>query len=444
MLTEAEELELLELERQKASPQTLKRPLGDMIQDGLDVALSPFPQVRTIARTAGNVIRDPAGMSEMAPTAMAASASLINPLLAPPAAMLGKGIEIGMKKIYGDSRSTQPTIPIPLTNIKIPRIPKIPEKVSDVLVEGVMQAPIEATRLLSGAAGKIAPLRAAKAMGATKRFLNTARKIDQAEKTGQIMLDEGVVTSLASSEEMLDRVKKLENASGGRIGEFLKGQKEGIDPNKLVDAIEELRPIKRDPNEILTQIAAEGKSSGGFYDDVDQVLDKAINTIKAHGNKSLDFETANKIKGLLQKINWNSDTLKSTYARKSAGAVRSGIDSELSRIAETSGDTKQFDQFLKDKKVYGASESSKDYLYNALSRELGNRDLGLTDFLTMGAASATGDVKKVGALLGIKKALDKFGNQTTASYANQIAKDHNLLPALIRALMARKAKKDGR
>lgn len=287
------------------------------------------------------------------------------------------------------------------------------------------------------AAEEVAQTRAAKALGYTKRFLKKPKDLKRAKEVGQTMLDEGVITPLAGAEEMAGRVSGLAEKSGSEIGKYLKGVGTGFDPNKAIAEIETLRPPQH----------------GGDYDVVHNALDRAIETIKAHGSGPLDFNEANKLKGLLQeagKFNSNSEALNIGTRRMAAGKFRGSMDQQLDDIASnqhvlqtspmapegsiptTSGGAYQaktpmqskaeLQGFLKNKKVYGATQDAEKALSNRISSEAGNKTIGLTDVIAAGSEVAAGSPMGALGLVGLKRGAERYGNQTVSFAANKAAK----------------------
>ena len=292
---------------------------------------------------------------------------------------------------------------------------------------------------------KIATSRAAKSLGFTKRFLNTPEKAEKAMRTSRTMLDEGVITPTASPEEMAGKVGGLIQKTGGRIGDFLKKAGTGFETQSAVDALETLRPLGADGRVLR----------GGAYDKVNKIIDNGIETLKAHG-KIIPFEEANSVKGLLQDIvNYKSSNLEANLGKAVAGKTRQSIDDQLEAMAKskkvlgteeiipegkpndlTGGRTfrvkppaeaeAEFNQFLRDKKVYGAAQEAEDAMANRLSSEYGNKTIGLTDTI-MATGLAGGEIAAglppvggVAALLA-KKGIERYGNQTAAVGANKAA-----------------------
>jgi hypothetical protein len=63
-----------------------------------------------------------------------------------------------------------------------------------------------------------------RALGNTKRFLNTPEKLAEANRDARVGLEKGIITPGANADEMMARAKALENMSGQGIGDFLRKQ----------------------------------------------------------------------------------------------------------------------------------------------------------------------------------------------------------------------------
>jgi hypothetical protein len=114
---------------------------GNMALQAADVALSPLPGLRDIVGNAGNAIVNPAETLEQAPGVLGAAGSTLGPGGAAIGGMAGKMYEMGGKKVLsklkvpGADRPTNPS----LFGMTLPSIPGIPQKNSDVAVEGILQ-----------------------------------------------------------------------------------------------------------------------------------------------------------------------------------------------------------------------------------------------------------------------------------------------------------------
>lgn len=250
------------------------------------------------------------------------------------------------------------------------------------------------------------------AIGMTKRYLNTPQKLAKGRETAQILLDKGVISATANPEEMIQRASDLSDQSGQAIGDYLKSiETRGrfFKPDEAIKEIESLRP----------------KFQGGLYKKIQDKIDTAVETIKAHGDEPISFEEANKLKGMFQEAaNFNSNKDATMLDKVIAGKVRESIDKALENVSSTPKNQEAYKQFLENKKVYGAAQNAVDPLYNRLSSELGNKKISLTDWILAAPTLATGNPLEAIALLGGKRVLQRFGPQTKAVALNSVAQSN--------------------
>lgn len=317
---------------------------------------------------------------------------------------------------------------------------------------------IPAVKGVAGAAelaGKAAPMVAAgadvaahtmarRALGFTKRFLNTEGKAANATEAAHVALDEHygvkVITPGATPEVMLERAKELQTRAGDAMGEVLKEESRGakgampagspetfregflFQPKKAVRAISKLRP-RSYGGKVL---------QGGDYTAQNAVIDEAIGTIQAHGDRPLPWGEANELKGHLQGLA-NYDTAKSKSVnslRKSIGGVfRKSLDNQLTTVMEDSG--RDIRPFLKAKRLWKAADDMTEGLQNRLSSEMGNKGLGLTDLLAATVSSVFGGVPGAIGTVLVKKALEKYGVTAGATGAAKVAAVLRATPELL-------------
>lgn len=280
-----------------------------------------------------------------------------------------------------------------------------------------------------------------RALGLTKRNLNTEYKIGQAQQASKEMLKENLHGPLDSAPMMLEKTNDMLKNTAASMDEYLSGRGVGFDPGSAI------RDLK----------AAMPKQKGGLYDPIRAKYAQAMETVAAHGTEPISYSTANKIKGLLQdaaSAAYNRDVKDDPVARGARDAARvfkDNIDKQLQEIStvysptnrpsitqkgqigfqppalefkgmipgnsggmvdtgrglpewrgfskqggespgpkpisptiDMTGESKSpdmaaFDKFQKDKTRYGAASTAKHGLVNRVSSEMGNRRYGLTD-----------------------------------------------------------------
>lgn len=257
----------------------------------------------------------------------------------------------------------------------------------------------------AGGAGDAALALGRRALGMQKSVLNKVG-LDKANKAVRTAYDEGVISPLASVDDMVARNASLEQKSVKGIGGYLRAQKGGMDLDKASRAIDATRP----------------QFKGGLYDRAHGVVDTALDTVKAHGQGPISFEQANSLKGTLQDaVNWTDTTLVARAGRQTAGAMRGSIDDQLEAVAANSDNTAGFQQFLKDKSTYGDTQVLEGSLKNRLNAEAGNDVLGFKETLAGAGALASGNPAAIGAVAATKLG-NKFGSTLVGTAANSIAK----------------------
>jgi hypothetical protein len=275
-------------------------------------------------------------------------------------------------------------------------------------------------------------------LGFTKRFLKNEKMLNRAEQTSQTMLDQGVIKPLGSATGTLERISDLSDRSGKRIGEILEtldagqplapnpskemgfpspkpqGKGRFFDPNRAIADLNDLRPVD-DSGNVLR---------GGLYNQINRQIDAAIGTVKAHGNKPITLKSANQIKGLLQSgVNFNTGKGPNNLMdHLIAGRFRQSVDSQLDEAAAKLGDPKLSREFLEHKRIYSHAMNAEDPIFNRISSELGNKNIGITDWIALAPDFATGNPAAAIAMLTGKRALERFGPSITAVVANKLAK----------------------
>lgn len=410
-------------------------PLKDIaIQGGKKVLETAFPGTSGVidaAESAKDVYKDPARLLPIAgATALTALAPEAAPLGRVGLAMLGGGGGEGVRQLYARLRG-QPT---PFTST---------EAAKDIGVEGLKQGALQlGGEGVNALAENVALPLGKKALGFTKRFLNKEPKAEQAIKTVQTMGQEGVMGVTKDTEDMISKVQDLASKSGKKIGDYLKRMGSGFDPNGAIAALNDLRPRKVDGVLLGVNNAPEGeKSVETIYTGINQKIDKAIDTIRAHGEGPLSFEDMNKLKNLFQQRgNFKNFPDATELDRQIAGKFRQYLDDSLEKASAVFGGQSGHQEFLKNKEIYRAANHAEDGLFNRLSSEEGNKKLGLTDVIAGSAAAGAGMVHgggleaAIGAagILTLKRLGELYGPQAAFSLARSMIANPSAASTLLR------------
>lgn len=295
------------------------------------------------------------------------------------------------------------------------------------LLSGGLGLAKDAAPVAAEAADSGASTMARRALGFTKRFLNSESKISNVNDATNVALEQKIVTPGASPEVMMERAKALEDKAGQAIGSILENENRGatralspnappqlreqflFDPKKAASDIEGLRPRAKGGRVL----------SGGDYDAQNAVIDKALETIQAHGDRPIPWDEANALKGRLQGLaNYDLTQSKPVNNLKKAvgGVFKDNLDGQLETTMQSSG--RDIGQFKEAKRIYKASGDIQKGLQNIISSKRGNNAITLTDYLT-GTMAGGGP----GAIFSViaKKAIEKFGPTVGASALNKVS-----------------------
>jgi len=196
-----------------------------------------------------------------------------------------------------------------------------------------------------------------------------------------------------------------------------------FDQRGAVNEINNLRPKGKNGN-ILR---------GGDYDAQHQIIDEAINTIKAHGDRPLTWDEANKLKGDLQGlVNWDATKSKTANNLKGqvASAFKNNLDSQLGSVLESSGKNPEFKGFKQAKETYGNSKNMLKGLQNKIASDSSKTGLSMLDYIigTVGTAFG-GPYGGVGSVL-TKKALQRYGGNVAGTGLFKLSKAITALPEI--------------
>lgn len=400
-------------------------PIGELIGRGAGEAAARNPQVtKPLAKFAMSSAPAVAGMVASPGVGPATAAAMTAR-----AAMeiKDKGSVEGAENVLKESVLGRG----PLTAAKELAI-KNPASMAKIAGEGLLQHVAEVPALVKAAMASGSGLKAAKALGATKAYLNSAKKMEEAAAVGKTMLDEQVITAKATAQEMAEKVEGLITEKGQAIGNYLDSVGAKFNLKKIVNALEEMRPR-----------SASGKLlDAGKFKAINGQIDEAVATVNSYGSKLqaempsinpkdwkfnvvgdaplVDFSDANQLKRAFQETtNWYGKAPADVADRVIAGKVRALVDDSLEEIAKQAGKGNEYAAFLKDKKVYSHAMRAKDYLYNRLSSEIGNKTISLTDWSAILAGAVTGGNPITSAgTLAAKKITEKYGNQMLSQVRN--------------------------
>lgn len=284
------------------------------------------------------------------------------------------------------------------------------EKASPLIQKGIDK--------VSSGAKDLSEKMAARALGAER---GTIKKLgqDKVQDLGRYALDEGLLSSLGSTEDVIAR-NAAKKASGGKMME------------KVYNSIDEVGEHSFNP---LDAAAKVDEKIGGFYrspinrGETNQ-LENTLESMLMRGDKNIPLKEAQVLKQELGKVaNWKntlSPTDKEKMAREAYGVVSSQIDEAVNAGMKKIGSDDLLATLKEGKALYGNAKGAETLLENKLAREQGNNLFGLTDSIAAAGAggygATTGDWSTAAGLMVAKKGLQKYGVQNTALGLDKISK----------------------
>lgn len=261
----------------------------------------------------------------------------------------------------------------------------------------------------------IATSQSARAQGAER---STFKKLgpDKIKEIGRYGLDEGIVTPLASTDEMIAR----NEASLARGGAMM---------DEVYSTIDNAGASTFNPLDEAVKIDQE---IGDFYRSPinrseTNVFENTIESVLMRGDKPIPLREAQILKEEIKKVaNWKNPnpSPREQVARSAYLSINKSIDDAAEAGSEAVGIVGLKDKLQRGKKLWGSGKGSEALLENKQAAEQGNRMFGLTDMITGGASlgygGATGDWQTAVGIVGAKKGFDKYGNKILAVGANKL------------------------
>lgn len=279
---------------------------------------------------------------------------------------------------------------------------------------------------ISGAVPKVAgqlddaaEYMAARALGAERGTIKSIGR-DKVRAAGRYALDEGILSPLASTDDLVARNQAAldRSGSGGRA---------------VREAIDEKSLSNFNPLEVAGKV---DEKIGGFWRSPinrgqTNQLENTLESILMRGDKPIPLSEAQILKQELGKVaNWKNNlniTDKERMARDAYGVVASSIDDAVEQGAKQLDSPGLLQQLKEANKTYSRASTAEKLLENKAAREEGNKMFGLTDTIVGGtgliSAIPTGglSVLPTAAALGAKKLGEKYGAQTTAIGLDKLA-----------------------
>lgn len=246
-----------------------------------------------------------------------------------------------------------------------------------------------------------------RARGVKPGSWKTPEDLARVKTDTQLALDKKILSPFASSETMLERAVNLSNQVGERIGQYLKSQGFKFNSKQALNDLDRLSSeFPKDPA-VLQKI-----------NDAKTIIK---DTLARDGSS---FEAANKLKSYLQeKVDYGSNRASQKIGKGIARKFRKSIDSQLDDVSSYTGDQKQFQQFLDDKKSFGSADRLEKSLLKRYRSEQGGNLVGIRETaLGAGEMIATGNPTKAAATAGIFKIGSRYAGQIGAVAADRLSR----------------------
>ncbi len=265
---------------------------------------------------------------------------------------------------------------------------------------------------------------AARSLGAER---GTIKRLgaDKVREAGRYALDKGIISPLASADDLIARneASLAASGSGGRA---------------VRDAIDEAGLSTFNPLKTATKVDEE---VGNFWRSPinrgqTNQHENTLEAILMRGEKDIPLSEAQTLKEELGKVaNWKNTlnvTDKERMARDAYRVVASGIDDAVESGATKLDNPDLLNTLKEANKTYSTGKTAEQLLENKFAREQGNKLFGLTDSIvgagSLGYGGATDDWGTAGAIMAAKKLGGKYGTQVGAVGLDKLAKLVSVAP----------------
>lgn len=249
----------------------------------------------------------------------------------------------------------------------------------------------------------------------------TPQLVQQANEAGLNAVDQGIIRNpithpfSSGPAAMSERAGALSDQVGEEIGKFLKGQKEGLDVNRALSELDDVKNRFPDDPMISRKV-----------DNAKNILARTAQR-DASGpspmlGQKMDFQPANKLKGFFQKkVNYKTDAATQDVGKAIAGQYRDSIDTQLDELAQKIGNKKGAEGFQANKKMFASTSRAEKALDEQVGRNSRNMPLSLPS-LGIGMAELLhgGGLKGIATALGAEL-VKRHGSAVGAALSNNVA-----------------------
>lgn len=254
---------------------------------------------------------------------------------------------------------------------------------------------------------------AARALGTERGSVNKMG-LEKVKQAGRYALDEGIISPLGSTDDMLERVVAKKIAGGQKMGQVY----DQIDNAGLssFNPLDEAVKVENKIGNFWRSPINKGETAQ---------LENTLEAIAMRGSKDIPIKEAQLLKEELGKVaKWNVPkdriTDKEQMARDAYSVISKRIDEVVDAGAAAIGKDDLLALLKEGKRDYSNSSTAEALLNVKQAREQGNKLLGLTDTIFGSGAMAVGGPQAVAAV-GAKKAIEGYGSQNAAIAADKVA-----------------------
>lgn len=280
----------------------------------------------------------------------------------------------------------------------------------------------------SRGAGKLADRFAARALGAERGTIKSLGA-DKVMAAGRQALDEGVLSPLANTDDLIARNEAVKSKGGQMMGQ-------------AYEAIDDAGASTFNPLDVAVQV--EGELAPKFRTAINKgettQLDNTLESITSRvgidgfkdGMSNIPLKEAQALKEEIGAVAYPrgkrpiDPSPKQQMALDAYDIINRSIDDAVERGSAAIEGAGLADVLKRGKNIYGLGKTSEKLLDNKFAREQGNNFFGLTDTITgagaLGYGGTTGDWETAGGLMLGKKMLGKFGAQNAALGLDKVSK----------------------
>jgi hypothetical protein len=265
---------------------------------------------------------------------------------------------------------------------------------------------------------EIAEKRAFKSLGGLKKANDRALAKGIDRSIGRQLLDDNIVTPLASKETMASKVQE-------KLGETSKNYKDLIQKVANADGLDDvqraaLSRVKFTPSEVAEQLKQEVREE--FSNLPEEVIAPRLKQIDQwlSSNKPMNIDEAQAFKTQMQKFIKDSSYWKDpSQSQEVLTAIRRKAKEGIERMGDEYANVShgQSGQVRELNKKMGGLLEADDILQDKLARDQANRSVSLTDYIA-GAGGLASDPGLIGGIKGLALAA---GNKFMRAKGNQIA-----------------------